>query len=290
MVGTTIYTIVAAAVGGASITLVGVLAVAWVKGHRTRKTTAQRRAEERLAAEVLRSLGGLTSRVAGDVESHSNQIAEVSARLANDEFGTSIVKDAVRRLLKANQQVQEKLSHTEDQLRNQAVKLEAHASAARTDSLTLLGNRRAMEEQFHRFMSDFREHGCGFSLVHMDLDEFKMLNDAYGHAAGDEVLRGLAKILRRCAPENAFVARPGSEEFTLLIPHAPLYEACAATEVTRAAVKACSFPYNGNNLSITASFGVAQIREGEEAASLYHRADRALLYGQAQRPRLRLLA
>jgi len=213
--------------------------------------------EERLAAEVLRNLSCLTSRVAGDVLSHSRQVAEVSARLANNKSGTSVIKDAVRRLLKANQQVQEKLSQTEDQLRCQVVKLEAQAAAARTDPLTLLGNRRALEEELHRSMSEFRDQGRCFSLVTVDLDHFKELNDTHGHAAGDEVLRGLAKVLRHSVTENAFVARLGGEEFTILIQNAPLDEACAAADVAREAVKTSCFPYNGDNLSITASFGVA---------------------------------
>jgi diguanylate cyclase len=276
MMGNMIYTAVAAAFGGAGIALVSVLALARVRIRRTRKTAAQRKVEERLAAEVLRSLSCLTGRVAGDVLSHSRQVAEVSARLANDESGAAVVKDAVRRLLKANQQVQEKLSQTEDQLRCQARKLEAQAAAARTDPLTLLGNRRALEEEFHRLLGEFHEHGRCFSLVIADLDHFKEVNDVHGHAAGDEVLRGLAKVLRHGPNENALVARVGGEEFAVLTQDAPLAEACAAAEVTREKVKTSRFPFQGNNLSVTASFGVTEMRKGEDAGTIFHRANQAL--------------
>jgi diguanylate cyclase len=256
--------------------LIGALMVAWRRRQRDRKTAAQRRAEERLNSEVLRNLTYLTGRVAGDIESHNSQVADVSEELATAESGPGVVKEAVQRLLKANHQIQEKLSQTEEQLREQATKMASQLAVARTDPLTLLGSRRALEEELRRCMIDFHVRGGFVSLVNVDLDDFKNVNEVHGHVAGDEVLRGLAKVFRRCLPENAFVARVGGDEFTILLPNAPLVRACTLANDAREAVKTSCFSFNGNKLAITASFGVAELRNGEDASALYYRADQAL--------------
>ena len=151
-----IFTVLVSSLAGAGIALAGLLVVLWGRRRCARSSAAQRKAEERLAWEVLQDLGFLVNRVTGDIQSHNNQVLEVNHRLATCESVPSIVNDAVWRLLKANKQIQDKLSRTEDQLREQAVKIESHIVASRTDPLTLLGNRLALEEELHRFMSEFR--------------------------------------------------------------------------------------------------------------------------------------
>ena len=287
---TIILTALISLLAGAASALACVFAVVWRRQQSTRTAIAQRKLEERLAREVLQNLSCLTTRVAGDVKSHSAQVTDVGHRLAACESVPGIVNDAVRRLLKANKQIQEKLARTEDQLRDQAVKMESHAVASETDPLTLLGNRLALEQELHRFLKEFHFHGRQFSLVNVDLDEFKRLNDAHGHAAGDEVLVGLAKTLRKSVPENAFVARLGGEEFTILLQDSSLVEACATADAAREAVEATDFSYDGNRLSITASFGVAELRAGEDAASLFQRVDQALCMAKEPRPQCCLLA
>ncbi len=271
-----ILTALISLLAGAGIALLSVFMVVWARQRGVNTLAAQRKAEERLAWEVLQDLSFLVNRVTGDIESHNDQVADVNHRLATCESVPGIVNDAVRRLLKANKQIQDKLSRTEKQLRDQAVKIESHIVASRTDPLTLLGNRLALEEELHRFMSEFQSHGRCFSLVNIDLDNFRKLNDTHGHAAGDEVLRGLANVLSRCLPKNAFVARLGGEEFAVLLQNSRLFEACAIADAAREAVQTASFHHNGNNVSITASFGVAELHTGEDAASLFHRADQAL--------------
>jgi predicted signal transduction protein with EAL and GGDEF domain len=76
--------------------------------------------------------------------------------------------------------------------------------------------------------------------------------------------------------ENAFVARIGGEEFAMPIHDAALDKAWAVADLAREAVKTSRFPYRGDQLSVTASFGVAELRAGEDAAALFHRADQAL--------------
>ena len=88
----------------------------------------------------------------------------------------------------------------------------------RTDALTLLANRRAFDDELAKRCAEFRRQGRTFSLTIVDVDRFKNFNDTYGHRAGDEVLRNVAKVLRRKMRETDIVARYGGEEFAIIHP------------------------------------------------------------------------
>ena len=139
-------------------------------------------------AEALARLQELMTRVAVNVEHHQSQVEEANAKLTapgNDPTRTII--EVVAQLVQANEEVQEKLVSIEDKLREQARQIECHATEARTDALTLLANRRCFDEEAAQRTAEFQRHQKTFSVVMIDIDHFKKLNDAYGHQAGDEV-------------------------------------------------------------------------------------------------------
>ncbi|SOY65182.1 GGDEF domain-containing protein [Cupriavidus taiwanensis] len=124
---------------------------------------------------------------------------------------------------------------------------------ARTDSLTGLLNRRALELVAARYGA--HQHA---SLVLIDVDRFKQINDRHGHAAGDQVLRDIAAQMRALVPAEGVLARFGGEEFALWLPHGRPGEAAALAETLRAAVAARPVYLSGTTrLGVTASFGVA---------------------------------
>lgn len=123
---------------------------------------------------------------------------------------------------------------------------------ARTDSLTGLANRRALNERFDRLLAE-AERGRRFSLILLDLDHFKSVNDEKGHEIGDEVLRQVSRILQRRTRRMDTVARFGGEEMAVLLPDAGRGDARSAAETLRQAIDDA----RPGGVSVTASFGVA---------------------------------
>ena len=126
-----------------------------------------------------------------------------------------------------------------------------------TDGLTGVDNRRALEQRLHEmFEHSLRLHEP-VSCVMCDIDHFKRVNDTYGHAAGDEVLKQFAEILKDEAREIDRVGRYGGEEFLMLLPGTVLDSAVTFAERVRQRVENNTFSFEGGTLTRTASFGVA---------------------------------
>ena len=215
--------------------------------------------------------------MAVDVEEHSSQVAEINDKLTSTRGGepASIV-DVVAELIQANQQIQERLSSTENKLREQAEQIQINAVEARTDSLTLLANRRAFDDELTRRIAEFHRQGRPFSLLMADVDRFKTVNDMHGHQTGDEVLRGIARLLRRKMREMDLVARYGGEEFAVLLPGTNLNAACEAARRAGEAIEKCQFHHDAKDFHVTVSFGVAEALRNEDGEMLVARADKAL--------------
>ncbi len=144
----------------------------------------------------------------------------------------------------------------------------------RTDSLTGLPNRRRVAELVEQEMARIGRHGGALSAVLLDLDRFKAINDTWGHAAGDEVLRQVAGVLRRQVRREDLPARWGGEEFLLVLPATPAEQAARLAGRLRADLAAEVILPDGRG--VTASFGVAGLAPGETWDALLRRADRAL--------------
>ncbi len=153
--------------------------------------------------------------------------------------------------------------------------------AAVTDTLTGLPNRRRFEESLDAELTRVERFGGTLALVVADLDDFKQVNDRYGHPAGDDVLRAFADALRENVREVDTPARYGGEEFAVLLPETDLEAAQHVAERIRAAMagrRAADVP---GGLTVTASFGVAAFPESPTEAALFAAADEALYRAKA---------
>jgi diguanylate cyclase (GGDEF)-like protein/hemerythrin-like metal-binding protein len=149
------------------------------------------------------------------------------------------------------------------------------ARRADTDALTGILNRAGFNEAFSREFSRARRYHQPLSLVLLDLDHFKNVNDGYGHPAGDKVLEGTARLLESRVRESDLVARWGGEEFAVL---APMTDADGAVQLAgkiRGLMEGTQFGPVG---AVTASFGVAEMRPDDTIEAMLHRVDEAL-YG-----------
>ncbi len=144
---------------------------------------------------------------------------------------------------------------------------------ALTDELTELPNRRALMEILELEVERARRHGRPLSLALLDLDDFKQINDTYGHLTGDTVLRELAGVVRRSLRSTDVVGRFGGEEFMIIMPETEFSTAIRVLERVRLAIERTYFEPVG---SVSVSIGVTEFREGDTVQDLIGRTDENL--------------
>ena len=143
---------------------------------------------------------------------------------------------------------------------------------AETDSLTGLYNRRKIEELLQKEIDRSRRYGSPLSLVFLDIDNFKELNDTYGHAKGDEVLSKVACIIKNEVRATDFVGRYGGEEFLIILPHTQPQQALSLAHRIRKRVEEADLGVG----KLTVSVGVTGLREKDSIETLFNRVDRAM--------------
>jgi diguanylate cyclase (GGDEF)-like protein len=146
-----------------------------------------------------------------------------------------------------------------------------------TDSLTGVHNRKKLDDILADQFARFRRTNRPFALLMLDLDNFKALNDTYGHLAGDEVLASLAAVLKRSVRAVDFVARYGGEEFVVVLVETPMDAALRIAERIRSLVETPRLCANNELISVTVSLGVTDSRVGDSLPEdVLARADRAM--------------
>lgn len=158
-----------------------------------------------------------------------------------------------------------------------ATLVEESRSLATTDALTGLLNRRAFLESTNREVARAKRYNDRLSVVLLDVDHFKQINDKRGHAAGDLVLSAVGKLLNGALRTCDIVARWGGEEFVLVLPSTPLDGAEQVAERVREMLEQAEIlDNNGDRVPVTASFGVATYASSENLEQVIDRADRAM--------------
>jgi diguanylate cyclase (GGDEF)-like protein len=155
-------------------------------------------------------------------------------------------------------------------------------TAAALDPLTGCYNRRSLEQFIERDIALARRRECDLSIVMIDIDDFKAINDSFGHEAGDAVLREVSGLLTTSIRKSDYLSRYGGEEFALVLPETSLRSAVFLAEKLRAAMKELRVNVNGRSLSVTASFGVASLLERGGSAELFREADRMLYIAKSR--------
>jgi diguanylate cyclase (GGDEF)-like protein len=180
-----------------------------------------------------------------------------------------------RKLFLANEQI-------EKQKKELSIAYKKMEMLARIDPLTQLSNRRDFLEKFQQEINRFERNGNPFSVVLGDIDDFKSVNDRYGHDCGDFVLVTLAKILKSMIRKQDSVGRWGGEEFILLLPEAPLPGGKKVAEGIRKRIAGETFSCHQHQVSITITFGVCEYNGVLDIDTCIKRADEALYSGKHQ--------
>jgi polar amino acid transport system substrate-binding protein len=168
------------------------------------------------------------------------------------------------------QKARDQLAEAHQELQQKNARLE---SLATTDALTGLNNRLRLDQLIEQEQNRFDRYDNPYSVILFDIDDFKKVNDDYGHEQGDIVLRKIAEIVSQGIRKTDFAGRWGGEEFLIVCPATAREGALYVAETLRQKIEELQLDRVGH---ITSSFGVAMIQEGEKFRNLFSRVDQAL--------------
>jgi len=211
-----------------------------------------------------------------DGETRIDCVAVIMRKRIEYEKDALETKRKLEQLYKDTQQANKKLEelHEEYEIKQQELmqmNLELETTAA-TDALTGLRNRRYFQEQLRNQLALFSEFGQLFSLLIIDIDHFKHINDTYGHPVGDLVLTNLAQLLQSLARETDMIARYGGEEFVAILPATDQEQALRLAETLRTVTAEAAW----GEYKITISIGASTVSAADTEQTLLHKADTAL--------------
>ena len=208
---------------------------------------------------LARNADGSVARMVGahrSIEDKKRLLEELERRNHSLE---ALVEERTRELSRVNQQLQ--------------IQLEENRKLAETDALTSVANRYRLEKALPQECDRAQRFRLPLSLIAMDIDDFKTINDHYGHALGDAALVHVVECLKSCVREGDVLARWGGDEFIMILPNTLLADAREVAEKIRLGL-ASLLPVG--DFQVTMSFGVAQRFDEEQQTGLLARADQAL--------------
>lgn len=210
-----------------------------------------------------------------DLKSHiSQRLNLIEERLRGHRGDTEQLVDEFERRISS---LTAQLSELEQDREGLRASVEKARQDAFTDALTGLNNRHAFDLRLQEEYARWSRYAHPLSLIVVDVDFFKKVNDTYGHLAGDKVLHVIGAHLQHATRHKVdFTARYGGEEFVVLLPETNLNDALSVAEKIRHAVEQKPFRSGSNRVNITVSCGVASFQQGDGRKSPFERADEAL--------------
>ena len=169
------------------------------------------------------------------------------------------------------------------QLKQAQAQIEALRASANTDFLLDIPNRRGFERELHRAIAYIKRYHASGALIVLDVDRLKPINDAFGHAAGDQVLKTIAATLLSQVRASDVVGRLGGDELALLVWNLSETDARAKAAALEEAIDRLTFVFRGRNVTAGASAGVAILGPHAEAGRALEEADSAMYVRKAQR-------
>ncbi len=214
-----------------------------------------------LQVSVLASLDRMQSHVREHIEDENKRRADAEAEVR-------VLRDQLHSLERNAFDLRRQVARTQEQ--------------AMRDALTGLPNRRAYDERVAQEHARFRRFGEPLALLVLDVDDFKKVNDTFGHKAGDRALAMIAKLLSERLRVTDFIARFGGEELVLLLTGAVRDDALRVADAMRLAVEQGGLHASGEPVTVTVSGGLSLFAEGDSPEAVFERADQALYEAKRQ--------
>lgn len=151
---------------------------------------------------------------------------------------------------------------------------------AMLDPLTECFNRRILDDLLIREVARAERYGINLSVIMLDVDHFKMVNDTYGHQAGDFILRELSRLLKTTLRKSDYLVRYGGEEFIMILPEISIENTLLVSERLRQMIEEQRFMFGAQALQITSSFGISSFSSRKSAADMVREADEMLYHSK----------
>ncbi len=235
--------------------------------------------------QILVEVGSSLDKAGNDAHAYQDTLGGLAKQVTQqDELGDirtllNTLIDETRSMQTLTQGMHAQFQSKTREVEQLQEELQRERKRAITDPLTGLYNRLALIDQLNAVIGEMEEGGAPPSLVMIDIDHFKDINDKHGHLIGDRVIRFVAQILEKNIKGQDCAARYGGEEFTILLPQTPSIGARAVAEAIRKAVAHAQLVRADNKAplgQITVSAGVATYRRGEDTIGFVDRADQAM--------------
>ena len=229
------------------------------------------------AKAVVQDLEQISQQVRRSLVKHHASIVQFKERISQltDASDAETLKTLAReaeQILQPTSQLASQIAHAYDDIRQQTDQLSS-SEQPRTDPLTGLSSRRAMEDILKMLFAMKSRYNTGFALALIDVDGFQRINEQFGHVRGDEMLRAIAAMMDEAVRETDVVVRFGGEEFIVIMPDTDLPGACIFGQRLRRRIQ--------DELDLAISVGVAEAGDGDTLESLVSRTDSALYSAKA---------
>lgn len=219
---------------------------------------------DQAASDSSQTLGDVRNTI--DHMTIPNDLREVHSQLLTE----------IDRVISSNSTLKQELSHSREILAIQRQQIDTLKTEVRIDGMTQLANRTCFDEKLLEMVRLWERYGDAFTLLIIDVDNFKVINDTHGHPGGDRVLKGVAYKIRATLRATDFVARFGGDEFAAILMKSKAAAAAAAAQKVCRQVRDSRYFLDGEEVRTSLSIGVAEIAAGENAEQLLKRADKAL--------------
>jgi len=236
-------------------------------------------------ALMLKDITGHVLETEGDLAGHGKNLGELADQISKAHDYNEI-KDVVdqmivetKELVDSGKRLQKRMKISSEDLKQLQQDLEKSQQEAQTDVLTSLLNKRGFEKRFELERIRAKQNEISFSLIMVDIDHFKKVNDSFGHLVGDSLLKSIANLLKSHLRKNDIASRYGGEEFLILLPETGIQGAKAAAQKIRdtLATKEWKLKETGKPMGkITVSMGIALYKLNEPEEALIKRVDDAL--------------
>ena len=203
-----------------------------------------------------------------------NLIATTSPRYLLEAH--AILLEEIDRVITSNSTLNVELDCSREILAKQRQQIENLKIASRIDGLTQLVNRSFFDKTLADAIIIANEGRAPLSLLLIDIDYFKNINDTYGHQAGDRVLKGIASKIRSSVRESDFTARFGGDEFAVILQKTPADRAVDVALKLCTNLRESSFLFDDKKVNVTVSIGVTEVSDGDTIEALIGRADKSL--------------
>lgn len=236
-------------------------------------------------AEVVSSLRDAGAQAGGYASELQTATARLDSELDPSDFRAVVARLAAttRQMVTHNRQLEQRMEASSRQVEALQETLQQVRVEARTDGLTGLANRKSFDREIERRVNEETNLKSGLCLLMCDIDHFKKVNDTWGHAIGDQIIRFVASVLKHHAKGEFLAARYGGEEFAVIMPATDLAAArqLGASICHAVSAKKLMRKSTGESLGIvTVSTGIALHRERESVRALIERADKCLYHAK----------